>query len=66
MPRADICISSISFGQLIYIRRCLLRYESLCRAIPSHRQDNTGNLDQGTHLPTIGWNIKLLYIDSVP
>jgi hypothetical protein len=43
--RAGVWTSSISSSPLIYIRRCLLRSESLCRVIPSHHQDHIGNPD---------------------
>jgi hypothetical protein len=65
-PYAGIWISSISFDQLIYIRRCLLRFKFLCRVVPPHRQDHVGNPDRSTYHPAIGWNIKLLRIDSIP
>jgi hypothetical protein len=56
----------ISSDQLIYIRWCLLRFESLYRAIPSCRQDHSGNPDRGIYPPTIGWSIELFFISSVP
>jgi hypothetical protein len=65
VSRASVWTSSISFDQLVYIRWCLLMFESLCKAIPSRRQDHTGNPYRGTYLLAIGWNIELL-IDSVP
>jgi hypothetical protein len=33
----------LSFCQLIYVRRCILKSESLCRALPSRYQDHTGH-----------------------
>jgi hypothetical protein len=65
-----VCVSlwtnSIPFSQLIYVRWCMFRYESLYRAIPPCRDDHIENFDQGTYLPAIYWNIKLLYIGSIP
>jgi hypothetical protein len=63
---AGLWTNSISSDQLIYIRRCLLRSESLCRTISSRRQDNIGNSDRDTYLPALGWNIELRYISNVP
>jgi hypothetical protein len=48
VPRASIWTSSLSFRHLIYIRRCLLRFEFLCRAISSHCQVRSVNLDRAS------------------
>jgi hypothetical protein len=49
----NLWTGSISSSQFIYIRRGLLRFEFLCRVIPSHRKDSIGAPDRGTHHPAI-------------
>jgi hypothetical protein len=54
------------FNHLIYIRRCLLRSESLCRATYPHCQARFRHFDRYIYPPAIGWSIELVIIDSVP
>jgi hypothetical protein len=41
-------------SHLIYIRRCLLKSGSLCRAIYPHRQPHSGHFDRDVYLLAIG------------
>jgi hypothetical protein len=43
-------------GQFIYIRRGMIRFQSLCRVVQSRCQNNTTALSRGTHLLAIGRN----------
>jgi hypothetical protein len=52
-------------GRSVYIGWGLLRFESLCRTILPHRHDIMGVLDQGDHLPAIGWDNMLIYIRGI-
>jgi hypothetical protein len=54
------------FGHLIYYRRCLLRFDSFCRAAYLHRQACLGHSDRDFYPPSIDWGIELVLISSDP
>jgi hypothetical protein len=51
---------------LIYYKRCLLRFGSLCRAAYPHRQACLGHSDRDVYAPAIDWGIELILIASDP
>jgi hypothetical protein len=52
-------------GHLIYNRRCLFRFGSLCRAAYPHRQACLGYYDRDIYPPAIRRGIELVPIGSV-
>jgi hypothetical protein len=58
---AGIWKSSIIPGRSIYIKRGLLRLESLCRAILSLHHDISRASNRENHPPIFSWSIELIF-----
>jgi hypothetical protein len=63
--RISIWTISIFSDYLIYNRRCLLRFGSLCRAAYPHRQACLGYSNRDVYPPATDWGIELILIGSV-
>jgi hypothetical protein len=44
---------------------CLLRFESLCRAVHSRCYEVMGRPNRGAYFPTLSWDIKLHFIGRI-
>jgi hypothetical protein len=63
-PHTGRWTSSMVSDDLIYIRQCLLRSASFCRALYPHYQDRSGYPGHDVYPPAIGWSIEFVIISS--
>jgi hypothetical protein len=55
-----------SSGSIIYVKRFLLRFGSMCKALHLHCQSYLGHPDRDVHPPATHWSIESIVINIDP